>query len=336
MEEVSYALATKAVLLRDERRYEEVVTVVDELLARFGEVEEPSVRRRVADGLGQKAFALGRLGRWEDAVALDEQTIERYSSVQDDPDLAAAVGRAMHHYAYSMERLGRLEDAAAAWGALLDRNGAGGSSVSSKLVGDALLNRARLLLLMGRAEEAIASADAFIHMARDDPDRLPELVEALGARGRALTILERYDEAIKAFDEVVELGRGMDTQPVRRDVVFAITNKATVLWALDRFEEWKLVPAEMNASLGEGGLDAFAEVINHAATADVPAAQPALVSAIFYRAQLLVERGRRDEALADLTDLITRFEDDDEESIQAIVGLARDLQERLIAGREGA
>lgn len=332
MGKVAYAQRMQTLLLVRAGRYEEAIAAVDELLGRFGEVEETSVRLSVAEGLNEKAFALGRLGHWEAAVGVDEQAIERFSTTEADRELAEVLARVMGHHAFSLERLGHLEQADAAWQALIERDRDAASMVPSDIVGDAWQKRVTLLALMGRSKDAIALADEFMPGLREDPEQLMRLVEALAVKGFALVALECWDEAVDVFDEIVERGQDLDDHTARREVVLALMNKSVALREQGRYEEWVRFSEEISSRIDEDGLEAFTEVIDSLANAAAePSVRPVLASATFHKAELLVERERRAEALATVTELIDRFEEDDQANIEGIVVLARDLQERLVS-----
>lgn len=79
----------------------------------------------------------------------------------------------------------------------------------------------------------------------------------------------------------------------------------------------------------------FDESAKRFAKASEPQAREQVASALYRKAWVLGELARDDEALLTLDELITRFEDDENENVQMIVADSREARERKLAGGGG-
>jgi tetratricopeptide (TPR) repeat protein len=92
-------------------RFDEALTI----LWRF-EADHP----KAVNSTGQRANALNRLGRDEEALALLNQLVERVGLGWDYPPLPDLLPVALTTWLYSMERLDRMDEAYAAADALIE------------------------------------------------------------------------------------------------------------------------------------------------------------------------------------------------------------------------
>ena len=85
------------------------VAVYDEVLARFGDAEEPGLREQVARALVNKGVTLGQMGDSAAAVAVYDEVLARFGDAQE-PGLREEVARALVNKGVT---LGRMGDSAA-------------------------------------------------------------------------------------------------------------------------------------------------------------------------------------------------------------------------------
>ena len=79
----------------------------------------------------------------------------------------------------------------------------------------------------------------------------------------------------------------------------------------------------------------FDGTASHFANASEPQEREGLASALYGKALALEKLDRRDEALSTLTELIARFEDDENENVQDVVSDARETHEGIVDGEGG-
>jgi tetratricopeptide (TPR) repeat protein len=119
------SLAGQGSALVEQERHEEAIAIFDALIERFGDSEEPALRREVAFALSNKATALARLGREDEALSVHEDRVERFAEEslslfgetadrlagatepQDRVELLAA----LHGEAIMLRELGRQDEA---------------------------------------------------------------------------------------------------------------------------------------------------------------------------------------------------------------------------------
>lgn len=155
-----------------------------------------------AETLLDRALALGRLRRFEEAVASCNR------------GLAMAPANAEAHFLHAdlLSQMGRLTEALHSLDRTLD--------LQPDML-PALTNRGAISLMLGRFEAALADYDRIVTLD-------PRNAEAWSERGKVLASMFRFDEAL----ESVERALSMDSRHVK-----ALHNRGIVLWNMDRFEE---------------------------------------------------------------------------------------------------
>jgi len=331
-EKVAYAFAAKASTLLGDDRNEEAIAAVDEMLSLFGEASEPELCVYVARALANKAVAVWRLGRLEDAIAVDDEVIARFADAAE-AELSEWVAWVLGHKASSLRELGRVEESIAVWGDMIDRYSEASSPVLRERVATALRERAELLVAAGRCAEAIDLADALIARGSDehDPQQTYLLAQGLAVKGAALLGEKRLEDAIVPLDALIAGFQDADPtsrstaeeRRLRTQVAFALRDKAVALYRLGRDEEAKAAEDEMVTRFGEDALAGFDELSSRHTNATDPQMRELLVSALQGKAVVLAGLDRQDEALQVLTELIERFQNDENPDIQNIVAEAR-------------
>ena len=130
---------------------EEELAVYDELLARFADAPEPSLREQVANALFNKGVTLGALERSEEAVAVYDELLARFA---DAPDaLREQVANALFGKGVTLGALERSEEAVAVYDELLARFADAPEPALREQVANALLNKGVTLGALERSEE---------------------------------------------------------------------------------------------------------------------------------------------------------------------------------------
>lgn len=321
---LAVVLSARAEQLLRAGRYEEVATVADELLARFGEAPEAELRRHVADGLCNEADALGKLDRWEEALAVDERVIESF-------DDATCGAWPLSHKALALKKLGQTEQSIAVWGEVIAGYSDSSTPEVRELVASALAEKTELIALSGKHDEAVVLGEAMITRTGDEADpKQIALARGLGAKGAALLGEGRCEEAIKIFDTLVARFEDAQELQLRGQVALALNNKAVALSRLGQEEESTRVHQDLSNRFGEEALMVFDEHAKHCEEADGPHAREQWASMLYSKAWVLSDLGRPDEAMPILAELITRFADDKNATIQLTVSGARKAREEMI------
>jgi tetratricopeptide (TPR) repeat protein len=237
--------------------------------------------------------------------------------------------------AYSLKELGQFGPSIVVWDEVVQRFGGDeGSPVLRALVEQALGAKAELLGATGQHAEAIVLSDALIARIGDeaDPKQLSRLADGLAATGAALIGEGRYEEAIVTLDELVDRFQAASEPELRRPVALALTNKVMALGRLGCGDEAERVFEDLVTRFGEEALVMFDESAKRFANASEPAAREQVASALYRKAWVLGDLGRKDEALSVLDELIARFEDDENANIQNVVSGAHEAREEMGSG----
>lgn len=160
------------------------------------------------------------------------------------------------------------------------------SSPEEMLEGNNIVISLASMLLESEAKETAATA----HLAR-----------ALFNKGFALGTLNKHEEAIVAYDDLVRRFGGSSESVMMEQVGWALFNKGLALVSLNRNEE---------------AIAACEEVVRRSAGAADPALSEQAAWALFYKGFALGAMNRNEEAIAAYDDLIRRFADAAEPALQ--------------------
>jgi tetratricopeptide (TPR) repeat protein len=290
-------------------------------------------RIRVLSDAGNKAIALLRLGRWEAAVAVDDELSTRFADATE-PELTETVARALCNKAAALCKGQQIERSVDVWGEVVERYGEATSPPLRRLVARALSEKAELLMLTGRRDEAIGLAEEMIARAGDatDPQSMVLVARGLAAKGAALVAEDRYEEGIVVLNSLVDRFEDSAELGLRGQVALALVNKVLALERLGRIEEAERVQQDVLTRFGEEALSVFEAHTGHCENAPGPHGREQLASALYSQAWFLGALGRTEEALPMLTDIIERFEGEQNPTIQTAVARARAVREEIIAG----
>ena len=136
-------------------RLDEVLSILEEIVTRFGEATDPLVMQVVAKAMHNTGTTLGEMGRVEEALVASDEAITRFGS-STDPVLLGAVAGSVVNKAVALGELGRAEEALVAYDAVITRFGQADEQVLVQSVAGALFNKGVELQQLGRLEEAVA------------------------------------------------------------------------------------------------------------------------------------------------------------------------------------
>jgi tetratricopeptide (TPR) repeat protein len=149
----------------------------------------------------------------------------------------------------------------------------------------------------------------------------------LEQEGKLLFGLERFEDAIEVFDQIVALARshpGLETP-----AVVALTNKIAAYNQLGCMEDAVAAHEQLLAEFGDKALGAYDETIRDNSGVDEFLQREAIAGALAGKASVLAALGRPTEAIEVLTQLIESFEDESQEPFMQAVAAAREGREEL-------
>ncbi|MBR0226274.1 MAG: tetratricopeptide repeat protein [Thermoguttaceae bacterium] len=149
------------------------------------------------------------------------------------------------------------------------------STAPSNIVGQATIQRALLMLVQNKPQDAVTLLESYIQRYRNDPSALATVQDAYLYEAYAFFAMKEYQRALNILDEVERLG---STLPVE-----AATVKIKLLLALKRIEE-----AE--------------SLLNVLANSQYGRTNPDLITS--YRAMVELAKGNRDQVITSLGTLL--------------------------------
>lgn len=317
---------------------------------------------QAAKALVNKGFALGKLGRHEEAIAAYREALGRFGD-SSEPFLRGQAARALVNIGATLGILGRNKEAVAAYDEADRRFGGSPEPTISEQIARALVNKGADLRYLGENEEAIATYDEVLRRFGDlsRPLIVEQVAMALVSKGRALGVLGRDEEAIAACDEVVSRFGRLPMLAHPEAVAWALVNKGYNLEKLGRREEeldvydqfierfgnspypTLLVPRAVallgraitlrNLDRDEESIEVFDDVIRRFGESAKPALRERVALALVNKAFALEKLGHSEEQIAAYSDALGRFGGSLEPALQRQVvtallyrGLAFDSQ----------
>ncbi|AVT75913.1 hypothetical protein RPPS3_18500 [Rhodopseudomonas palustris] len=329
-------LMIEADQLASSGRYEEALTVCDEVMNRFGAAEQPEFRVWVARALVNKGAALQLLGRSEDAIVVYDDAVSQFGAAEE-PGLRRQLARALVNKGGALKSLERSEDAIAVYDEVLNRFGAAEEPQLRVQVARALVNKGAALQLLGRSEDAIAVYDEVLNRfgAAEEPQLRVWVARTLVNKGGRLGALERSEEAIAVYDEVLNRFGAAEEPQLRVQVARALVNKGAALQLLGRSEDAIAVYDEVLNRFGaaeepqlrvwvartlvnkggrlgalersEEAIAVYDEVLNRFGAAEEPELREAVARALLNKAITLGTLGRSEDAVAVDDEVVRRF-----------------------------
>jgi hypothetical protein len=172
------------------------------------------------------------------------------------------------------------------------------------------------------------------HVSGDYPDLT--WAKALRTAAAGLTETGCHERAVEVSDALFERFQCSADPSVRRAVIIGLHNKAIAMDRLGRDEEALGVHAAMTRRFGAEVVAAFDELIGECDRVGGDRAPEELATNLYSKAWALRDLGKPDEELAVLADLIGRFADNPDPSIQGVVADAREEHAKLSEARGGS
>lgn len=214
--------------------YEKAVAAASKVIRGFGHQEEPAIRTLVSDALLIKGLALGSLGRREAEVVACQEVVDR-SSDAIERWACEIVGNAMVALAMALDALGRTDEALAAHGRaaawlegrlemLPEADLYELAMMAHRANGDGLRELDRFDAALAEYDAALARLSA----PGKSPDR-GDQADLEVRRGAALDGLDRWGEALRAYDRAIRLYEKIADDGGQSGLATAMIDKAFAL-----------------------------------------------------------------------------------------------------------
>ena len=232
-------LLAQASQLLEDQRYDQAIKVCDQIESQLTAVGSSGSAEHVAEALVVKTASLSRLDRPEEALAVCNEILSRYS-FNDSPAIVKTFAKAQAYRVFLACKLSLpAEEILAACEAFQDRFDSSESPAVAELRVKVLFNKGAVLAEMGQLGKALEVFDAVISRfsSCDSLDVQKLVAEALLGKGSLLEQQHHPEEACAAYDAVVDRFGSSDSPEVAEVVVKAMLCKGGLLRDLKRFDE---------------------------------------------------------------------------------------------------
>ena len=203
------------------------VSTYEEVVERFGDSEDPELRRLVVPAQIRMAGALQDLSGPESTVPIYEDVVEQVGD-SEDPELLFWLATALSDKGDALCQLGDVDAAATAYDEVIERFGASEKPEWLSCVARALYCKGRARTDAGDLNSALSAYGEIVERfgASDSPPLLWWVAESLIQSGRVLQTSGDLEAAMSAYDEVVErFGARVNLWLLQRQVAAASIHK---------------------------------------------------------------------------------------------------------------
>jgi tetratricopeptide (TPR) repeat protein len=262
--EVLGARVRSAVVLMEGGGLLEGIALLDEVLGEAPEVRNEAGEVRIAQALGNKAWALYRLGRVGDALVTDTELIDRFGE-SPIPMIREQVAAALDQKADALSGLGEYEEALDATSRLHENFANDSDPAIRSSIANALLTRARILIYLRRDSEAEAELARSKEYLSDA--RLAQRAEALEIEGTLRLYEGDPFTALSLYDQSIELSREAEADGGRYIRALTVSKRADALVKLGRTREARESLSSLVREFGEDGHPTPQEIVERAKSA---------------------------------------------------------------------
>ena len=233
---------------------------LNELLARFGDAPEPTLREQVAKALGDKGVALARMGDY--AVAVCDEVLARFGDASEAA-LREVVAGALVNKGVALGQMGHYAAAVAVSDEGLARFGNAPELALREAVSTALGNKGVALARMGDYAAAVAVCDEVLARFGDasEPALREQVARALVNKGVALDQMGHYAAAVAVYDEGLARFGDASEPALREQVGSALGNKGVALARMGDYAAAVAVCDEVLARFGDASEPALREQV---------------------------------------------------------------------------
>ena len=316
-------------LLIEETAIDEAVELFDAVIGRFGLVEDPVLRLRVASACDCKALALFRKGDSDGARAICGEIVSRFSDTGDEA-LRDRVAVALDRSAASLRDDARDEEALAKYAELLAWLAEPRNARQRRLSARGLTGRAEILVGEQQLDEAAVVAGAMVGRLASEADESVALWLANGIIMVASSLLDADDAetALPMFDAVIARAGGPGGEELRIRGQIAWRGKLMALDRLGRPDDASVAEDQMTA-FSEQTLALLENLLLELRDPTSRTERLRAAHALAEKGSILAQFDRTREAIEAIKELVSRFGDDTDSAMQDVVNSARDWIDRL-------
>lgn len=182
----------------------DVIARSDATLRKLQESDDMKAQREIADALLWKGLSLEELERDDDAVRCYDAIIERWGDgASSDSALRRTLIFALYNKAQTHARNRRPDDAMEVLAELLNRHAFTAPADVKYLLHRGLMLAGNIAAEHGRYETAIQFYDKLADLYGQDNEAV--MASARVSKARTLLVSEKWDEALKVYDELLTL-----------------------------------------------------------------------------------------------------------------------------------
>ncbi|HEY2667546.1 MAG TPA: tetratricopeptide repeat protein, partial [Actinomycetota bacterium] len=242
---VATSLFNRAVALGALGRTQDALDAYEEFVAHYGGSSETAVRELVARALVGRAQGLAALGRSDDALSAYNEVLARFDA-SSETGLQELVAKSLVGAGVALSALGRPGDAIGAYDKVVARFGTSGGRVT-EWVAKALADKAAVLSAQGRVLTALRAYEEILSRfgtaPREASSEAPgaalqeQVANALVHKGLLLSSVDRPDEALEAYDDLLARFGQATEAPLHEHVARALVAKGEILAQVGRGKE---------------------------------------------------------------------------------------------------
>ena len=198
------ALAFKGISLGLLKRSDEEIATYDEVVERFGDLDDFEVQQEVARTLLNKGATLEQNNQIQEAIAVYDKVAQLYGAAPQ-PELRATVARSLIRKGASFASLGQTDEELRLYDSVIDQYGWTPNLENEFAL--ALFSKAYRLGKLNRNDEAISLYDELISTFDNSSD--PEMVVMIGNarfnKSIVLGLMNRTEEALAVCKEIIDM-----------------------------------------------------------------------------------------------------------------------------------
>jgi hypothetical protein len=234
---------------------------------------------------------------------------------------------ALYKLASDVDELGDHARAASSYDAVIQRCIGSTDPELRRRSAQASTRSARLSALGGVIGEGLSVLDSAIVELENasDPTEMDLLGRALLARSDLLVQMERPVEAIVVLDAIIARLESDADPDLRKLVARALMKNGIVLAQVGRLSETERAHELLVNEFGDEAIAAIDDDERTLASITDPLNRGFLAASLLMNVEILDDLGREKESRTACADLITRFEQDEDSSVAAVVAYAREF-----------
>ena len=304
LEPLAAALVNRSTELFGRKKVEAALLVCEDVVHRFGAIEDTRLVASVSKALVNKGAILAELDRPDEALEAWDDVAGRFSGI-DEPSLRETTAISLVNKSVVLARLNRSNDVLKACDEVVTRFGNSQAPELAKQVAMALVNSGAALSGLDRSEDAIAAWDDVVRRYGERKEQAVRecVVKALENKGIALASLERHEDEVAVWDELIHHGDSRE-EPIIEPVARALGSKGVALVALGRAED---------------ALSCWNDLVTRFDRKDLPDLEHTIAKSLSNQGTALLALGRPEDALASWSAVVERFGSSEDKEVLGVV-----------------